>query len=181
MTANHRVNRTADKRYLPVCFGLRPTPAGYMERQASRNTMRAPLDTLMFQLRRHFTSLAVALGLVSASCLVSAEESAQPAWPATIVKFEDLSPLTDFQLRVPGLVRKGRVIGPAILRAHITAAGTVARVALLESCGNPDLDEASMHAMRVMQFKPSALGGVPTEVTLVVPVHVPPRYGRSPR
>lgn len=36
---NHRVNRTAGKRCLPVRFGLRPPPAGYAERSAWRLRM----------------------------------------------------------------------------------------------------------------------------------------------
>ncbi|WP_180126797.1 TonB family protein [Rhodoferax sp. BLA1] len=112
---------------------------------------------------------------------MAAADSAGPAWPTTVVKFEDLRPLTHFKLQVPGLVAKGRVTGPAILQAHINSEGLVTRTALLASCGNPDLDEASLHAMRVMQFQPYTLDGAPSEVTLVVPIHVPARLGRSPR
>ncbi|OOV05429.1 hypothetical protein RF819_00755 [Rhodoferax fermentans] len=121
------------------------------------------------------------LSFTSLSCTAAAAESAGPAWPTAVVKFEDLRPLTHFKLQVPGLVAKGRVTGPAILQAHINAEGTVAKTALLASCGNPDLDEASLHAMRVMQFQPYTLDGTPSEVTLVVPIHVPARLGRSPR
>ncbi|MBT3068315.1 energy transducer TonB [Rhodoferax sp. U11-2br] len=126
-------------------------------------------------------SLATALSLTGLSCPAAAAESAGPAWPTAVVKFEDLRPLTHFKLQVPGLVAKGRVTGPAILQAHINAEGTVAKTALLASCGNPDLDEASLHAMRAMQFQPYTLDGAPIEVTLVVPIHVPARLGRSPR
>lgn len=126
-------------------------------------------------------SLATVLSFTSLSCTAAAAESAGPAWPTAVVKFEDLRPLTHFKLQVPGLVAKGRVTGPAILQAHINAEGTVAKTALLASCGNPDLDEASLHAMRVMQFQPYTLDGAPSEVTLVVPIHVPARLGRSPR
>lgn len=131
-------------------------------------------------LRHHAVCLAVAVGLASASCVVQADEPAGLAWPTTVVRFEDLTAVTDFSLRVPGVVAKGRITGPAILRAHVTTAGEVAKVDLLQSCGNPDLDEASMHAMRVMRFKPRTFGGVPIEVTLVAPIHVPVRHGRSP-
>jgi TonB family protein len=131
-------------------------------------------------LRRLLTGTLAVLTLASAAASAVAQDAAVTAWPATIVKFEDLRPLTDFQLRVPGIVAKGQVTGPAILRVHVTAEGTVARAALLQSCGNPDLDEASLHAMRVMRFKPHTFGGTPIEVTLIAPVHVPARFGRSP-
>lgn len=109
----------------------------------------------------------------------SAEEDASAAWPDTVVKFEDLRPLTSFELKIPGVVSKGRVTGPSVLKAHITREGTVSKVVLLESCGNPDLDESSIHALRVMRFKPATFGGVPIEVTLALPVHVPAKFGRS--
>ena len=133
----------------------------------------------MSPFRKLLVSMIAALTFAGASCAVAAEESTESVWPTTVVKFEDLRPLTHFKLQVPGLVAKGRVTGPAILRAHISAEGTVAKTALLASCGNPDLDEASIHAMRVMQFQPYSLDGAPTEVTLVVPIHVPTRLGRS--
>lgn len=135
----------------------------------------------MSAFRKRLLSLATVLSLTGLSYPVAAAESAGPAWPTAVVKFEDLRPLTHFKLQVPGLVAKGRVTGPAILQAHINAEGLVARTALLASCGNPDLDEASLHAMRVMQFQPYTLDGAPSEVTLVVPIHVPARLGRSPR
>ena len=104
---------------------------------------------------------------------------APPAWPAKVVTFEELRPLTALKLKVPGLVEKGRVIGPSSLRVHVDSSGTVVKAALLESCGNGDLDEAAIHAMRAMKFSPYTTAGVPTEVTLVVPVHVPKNLGRS--
>ncbi|WP_430962579.1 energy transducer TonB [Rhodoferax potami] len=82
-------------------------------------------------------------------------------------------------MRVPGVVTKGSVTGPAILRVHISAEGTVLRTVLMESCGNTDLDEASLHAMRVMRFSPYTVDGVPVDVTLAVPMHIPKRLGRS--
>jgi len=121
----------------------------------------------------------LALGLLGTPARVSATDAAEPGWPATIVKLEELQPLTDYVLRAPGGVNKGRVTGPAILRVHVTAEGHVARMGLLESSGNASLDEASMHAMRDMRFKPYTFGGVPQEVTLLVPVHVPARLGRT--
>lgn len=131
--------------------------------------------------RKLLLSLATVLSLAGVSCPVTAAETAGADWPTAVVKFEDLRPVTHFKLQVPGLVSQGRVTGPAILQAHINAEGAVARTVLLASCGNPDLDEASLHAMRVMQFQPYILDGTPSEVTLVVPIHVPARLGRSPR
>ena len=134
------------------------------------------------------SSLAVLIARFAASfvlssfvCQAIAQSDASDSWPAIIVKVEDLHPLTTFKLRIPGAVSQGRVTGPSILKGHITAEGTVAKVILLESCGNPDLDEAAIHALRVMRYKPYMAAGVPTQATLALPVHVPAKFGRSPR
>ena len=92
---------------------------------------------------------------------------------------EQLRQLKPVTLKVPPLVVKGGVKGPAVLRVHINETGKVSKTALLESCGNADLDEAAMHAAREMEFKPYTVAGVPTEVTLVLPMHVPKRFGRT--
>ena len=135
----------------------------------------------MFPVKKLFISAIVGLNFAGVVLCANAEESTGSVWPTTVVKFEDLHPISDFKLFVPGLVAEGRVTGPTILRAHITTEGTVAKTVLLESCGNSELDEASMHAMRVMRFKPYTFGSVPIEVSLVAPIHVPARFGRSPR
>ena len=53
------------------------------------------------------------------------------------------------------------------------------RVALLETSGNGDLDEAAIHVLREMTFKPCTVAGAPAAVSLVIPVHVPKRFGRT--
>ncbi|WP_066710725.1 energy transducer TonB [Curvibacter delicatus] len=108
-----------------------------------------------------------------------ANELASSDWPAKIVRIENLRPVTPFKIRVAGIVAKGTVVGPVTLRAHVDTEGTVIKTTLLSSCGNPDLDESALHAMRSMRFKPYIANGIPTEVTLVVPVHIPKRLGRS--
>lgn len=108
-----------------------------------------------------------------------AGDDADESWPERVVKFEDLRPLTPFQLQVRGIVAKGRVTGPTVLKVHVRADGTIARAVSLQTCGNPDLDEAALHAMRVMKFDPYQSGAGAEAVTLVVPVHIPVRLGRS--
>ncbi len=101
------------------------------------------------------------------------------AWPDKVVTLEELRPLTNFSLKIPGIVVKGQVRGPSVLRVHVDASGEVAKIALLESCGNGDLDESAMRAMRRMKFARYTVGEVPVEVSLVVPIHVPKNLGRS--
>lgn len=117
--------------------------------------------------------------LVGVQCFAGAVESSTADWPSTVVRLEDLRPLTPFSLRVPSIVVKGKVEGPSILRVRINVEGDVTQTTLLESCGNSDLDIASMNGMRDMRFKPYISGGAPKDVTLVVPIHVPKQHGRS--
>ena len=123
---------------------------------------------------------ALAVGLL-AMYLSAPSRAAEPAyeWPARVVTIEEMHPTSALRIRFAKLVVKGGVHGPATLRAHVDAAGAVARVVLLESCGNADLDEAAIRAMSEMKFSPYTLNGVPVEVSLVVPVHVPKNLGRS--
>lgn len=124
--------------------------------------------------RRSLLAALFALGVCGTS---SAADEAP--WPDTVVTFEQLKARTGLVLKVPGLVTRRGVRGPAVLRAHLDSRGEVVKMALLESCGNPDLDESAMQALRVMKFEPFTLDGIPAEVTLVVPVHIPKRLGRS--
>ncbi|MBS0372277.1 MAG: TonB family protein [Proteobacteria bacterium] len=115
----------------------------------------------------------------SALLMVVAPAGATSAdWPSQIVKLEDLQPLTRFRFVAPGIVVRGRITGPAILKAHIASDGSVVRTMLLSSCGNSNLDEAALHGMREMRFAPYTLDDEPTEVSMVVPVHIPKNWGR---
>ena len=124
----------------------------------------------------HLRTLCFLLALLTSAA--SASEMSEE-WPSKIVKLEELHALTAFELKAPALVTKGQVKGPSILRFHVAEHGSVARIALLASCGNADLDEAAIHAMREMKFTPFLMNSIPTEVTLLVPVHVPKRLGRK--
>jgi len=107
-----------------------------------------------------------------------AAEASTEDWPPKVVKFEELRATKKFRLFVPEIVVKGRVSGPSIIKAHIAIDGSVARTALISSCGNPGLDEASLHAIREMQFEPYIENDEPTDVSLVVPIHIPKNWGR---
>ena len=94
-------------------------------------------------------------------------------WPERVVTIEEMKALAPMTFLVPRLRAKGEVKGPAVMRVHVDTEGVVRRVALLESCGSPAHDEAALHAMRSMRFAPKAVDGVPADVTLVVPLHLP--------
>ena len=114
-------------------------------------------------------ALVFALGLAAATAHAAAE------WPEHVVAIEEMKPLKGLRLAVPKMRPDGEVKGPVVLRVHVDAEGAVQRVALLESCGSPGHDEAALHAMRAMRFAPKLVNGVPAEVTLVVPFHLPIR------
>jgi TonB family protein len=119
------------------------------------------------------------LAFAPLEAVASETESDGHTWPTKVVTIEQMRALTPFALKVRGVIAKGRVTGPAVLRVHVGADGKVVRVVLLNSSGNPDLDEASLHAMRPMAFKPFVSDGTAMEVTLMVPVHIPASLGRS--
>jgi TonB family protein len=125
------------------------------------------------------TTAAAVLALTLAGAASSTETVQRPDWPDTVVSIESLRTLTPFKLTAPRLVTRGTVRGPSIVRAHVDSGGAVLKVMLVESCGNPDLDEAVLRSLRAVRFAPYTHGGVPTEVSLVVPVHVPKHLGRS--
>jgi TonB family protein len=124
-------------------------------------------------------SLVIATVLCQPVLADSSTEGSSASWPAKMIALEQLEPLTSYQLKVRGTVTKGKVTGPAVVRAHVDPTGAVLRAVLHASCGNADLDEAALNGMREMRFKPFLDGGSPIPVTLLAPIHVPARLGRS--
>jgi TonB family protein len=122
---------------------------------------------------------AVAFVLCAAGPATVTAQEATPLWPSKVVRMEDLKPLTPFRLTVNSLITKGKVIGPTSLRVHVTRSGEVDKISLIQSCGNTELDESVILAMRRMKFEPHLHDGIPVEVTLAVPVHVPKELGRT--
>ncbi len=120
--------------------------------------------------------MGLALGLVG---LAHAAEEPPSTWPDKLVAYEDLRALTPFRMKVPGVVVHGGVRGPSTLRVHVDPQGAVVKALLLQSCGNADLDSAAVRGMQEMKFSPYRSEGVPVDVSLVVPIHVPKQLGRS--
>jgi TonB family protein len=113
--------------------------------------------------------LLPALVLSFASFVVHAEAE----WPTRIATIEEMKMLTPMRISVPGSRPRGEIRGPAVLRVHVDAEGKVRRAVLVESCGSAGHDEAALHAMRSVRFAPKLIDGEPTEVTLVLPLHLP--------
>jgi hypothetical protein len=100
-----------------------------------RTSCGAVIPQIMRLIRTMLSGLATTLvaGFLGFSAAAAAE-TAVSGWPETVVALEELRPFTPFELRFSGVVTKGRVLGPATLRVHVSAAGTVAK-AVLRQCG----------------------------------------------
>lgn len=129
--------------------------------------------------RRHVLLCLASAFAACSACGVVAARAGEPGWPEKVVALEELQPLTPFRLKVRRVISKGPVQGPSVVKAHIDEAGAVQRVALVTSCGNGEIDEAAILALRDMRFQPYLGSGVPTAVTLLLPVHIPKAWGRK--
>lgn len=105
--------------------------------------------------------------------LVSTLSHAAYEWPARTFTIEEMTMLIPMRISVPRSRPKGEVHGPVVVRVHVDAEGNVARAMLVESSGSPGHDEAALHAMRDARFAPKLVDGVATDVTLVLPLHLP--------
>ena len=129
--------------------------------------------------RRHVLLCLASAFAACSACGVAAARAGEPGWPEKVVALEELQTLTPFRLKVRRVISKGPVKGPSVVKAHIDEAGAVQRVALVTSCGNGEIDEAAILALRDMRFQPYLGSAVPTAVTLLLPVHIPKAWGRK--
>lgn len=70
----------------------------------------------------------------------------------------------------PDLARKKGWTGSVLLRAQISAQGTVDSLTLLKSSGHEILDQSATRAVRQWRFYPQEVGGTPTSSTVEIPV-----------
>jgi TonB family protein len=98
---------------------------------------------------------------------------AADSWPAQVVTIEEMQLLSPLKISVPKSRQAGEIKRPTVIQAHVDSNGAVLRVALLESCGSPAHDEALLHSLRMARFAPKVIDGTPTDVRLVLPMHLP--------
>ena len=79
--------------------------------------------------------------------------------------------LVPLHTRVEYRRRDGLPPGTVVLRMHVDETGQVVRSAVMQSSGHANLDEAALHAARTARFAPHRIGGVPTAVTVLAPMH----------
>ena len=70
----------------------------------------------------------------------------------------------------PDVARKKGWEGSVLLRAQISAQGTVERITLLQSSGCEILDQSATTAVRKWHFHPQTIQGQPTPSTVEIPV-----------
>ena len=99
--------------------------------------------------------------------------NATEVWPMRTVTIEEMTMVSQLRIAVPKVRTKGAVVGPALVRAHVDAAGKVVRAELLETCGSPEHDEAALRGLREARFEPKLVEGRPVPVTLLLPMHLP--------
>jgi protein TonB len=69
----------------------------------------------------------------------------------------------------PKLARQARVQGTVVLEAIVTADGKVAEIKVIS--GHPLLVEAAINCVKLWEYEPTLLNGVPTPVILTAKVH----------
>ena len=70
----------------------------------------------------------------------------------------------------PDVARKKGWAGTIILQAKISAQGTVESLKILQSTGHDVLDQSAITAVRQWHFHPQKVNGIPTPVTVELPV-----------
>jgi protein TonB len=70
----------------------------------------------------------------------------------------------------PMVARKAGVQGTCLFKIQVLADGTVGEVQLLQSAGDPTLDEAAQKAVKQWKFKPGLSGSKPITVWMTVPI-----------
>jgi len=70
----------------------------------------------------------------------------------------------------PDIARKKGWAGTLILQANISAQGSVESLKILQSTGHDVLDQSAITAVRQWHFHPQKVNGIPTPVTVELPV-----------
>jgi protein TonB len=81
-------------------------------------------------------------------------------------------PLGGYQTtpRYPESARTAGIEGVCLLRFVVQADGLVSRIAVQQSAGHPDLDQAAVEAVSTWRFEPARRGKEPVAVWVTVPV-----------
>jgi protein TonB len=75
-----------------------------------------------------------------------------------------------FRPTYPSTARRLGIQGTAVLKVHVLDDGRVGEVVVQQSAGHPDLDQASVDAVRRWRFEPARRGNDPVAVWVLLPV-----------
>jgi len=95
--------------------------------------------------------------------------------PATFVPYDTPpEPVGGFaalarNLRYPEIARKAGIEGKVLVRATISADGSVSNTTVVESLGEAGCDEAAIEAIKSVDWKPAQKDGTPVSVEITVP------------
>jgi TonB family protein len=110
--------------------------------------------------------LLAALALLLAACASTPEE----AWPEREVSIFQMRLREPFPLVYNYRLMDGPPKGRLILRLHVDTAGDVRGVRLIQSSGQPNLDEGAMQSVWKASFHPWRVDGQAVPVSVVLPL-----------
>lgn len=85
-------------------------------------------------------------------------------------RFTSVKPLKTERPLYPRMAREQGWQGKVVLRAHITAEGTVKQATVQESSGFPVLDESAVQAVKTWSFEPAKNGEFAVASTVALPI-----------
>jgi len=85
-------------------------------------------------------------------------------------RFTNVKPLKTERPLYPRMAREQGWQGKVVLRAHITAEGTVKQATVQESSGFPVLDDSALQAVKTWSFEPAKNGEFAVASTVALPI-----------
>ena len=120
------------------------------------------------------TLYAVALALLCLADVASAQRPSVPITPPAAIEGSQAQP------SYPESARRQGIQGTATLRVQVLANGQVGEVAVEQSAGHPDLDQAAIDAARRWRFEPARRGKDPVPVWMRLAMTFALKGGEEP-
>ena len=110
-------------------------------------------------------------GAVAAIGAPVAAEAVAPAAPARVeLPSTDADYLNNPRPGYPAIARRLGITGRVLLEVMVSATGSPEKVALRDTSGNEQLDQAALDAVRGWRFVPARRGDMPVVATVLVPI-----------
>jgi len=85
-------------------------------------------------------------------------------------RFTNVKPMKTERPLYPRMAREQGWQGKVVVRAHITAEGSVKQATIQESSGFPVLDESAIQAVKIWSFEPAKNGEFAVACTVALPI-----------